>query len=225
MKTIAYWITHGVVHFIYGAWTLYTWIIYRPKIVYMDKSMKKTLRSQACILIANHTSHNDGSFVPQAMRRVKPYVLVTRKWYDKKCFNWLFRHLRYIPINLADMDNEWMDKSEKVLEKGDSILIFPEGQLSKDGTLGQFFPGFLMLARHTDAPVIPVVINGGYRKFHRQTLTVGTPIEADIHRKGRPSQILSEAAVVCRERMLAMQQEIAGGEKSQKAEEDNREQQ
>lgn len=210
MKTIGYGIVHGLVHLIYGVWTGITWIVYRPRIVYQDKAVKEMMRKKACILIANHTSHNDGSFVPQALCRVKPYVLVTRKWYDKKSIHWLFCHLRYIPINLKDMDNEWMDRSEKILRKGHSILIFPEGQLSKDGTLGQFFPGFLMLARHTDAPVIPMVISGGYRKFRRQRLTIGTPIQADIHRKGRPSQILAEAATQCRETILTMRREITG---------------
>ena len=119
-----------------------------------------------------------------------------------------FSHLRYIPINLKEMDNSWIEKAVELIKKGESVLIFPEGKLSKDGTLGEFHPGFLMLARLTDVPVIPLAISGGYRKFHRQSIAVGSVNTFDVHAKGRPSVVLKEGASSCRQQIEAMLQAV-----------------
>lgn len=207
LKKTGHSILSVVIHIAYKIWTLGTWILYRPKITYEDGADKACLK-QPCILIANHTSHKDGSFVPQALCRCKMYVLVTSKWYDKKMINVFFKNLRYIPINLNEMDNSWIDTARKVMENGYSVLIFPEGKLSKDGKLGEFYPGFLMLSRLTDAPVIPVAVSGGYRKLHRQHILIGRKIDFDVHKAGRPSLIMKEGAEVCRQQMERMLEEI-----------------
>lgn len=66
-------------------------MLYLPKITYEDKAVKQKLR-EPCILIANHTSHNDGSFIPQVFWRSRINVLVTTKWYDKKMLH-TFLHI------------------------------------------------------------------------------------------------------------------------------------
>ncbi len=203
LKKTGHSILSIVIHIAYKIWTLFTWILYRPKITYMEGADRKMLKSP-CILIANHTCHKDGSFVPQALHRIKMHVLVTSKWYDKKTINIFFKNLRYISVNLEEMDNSWIDKAKKVLENGESVLIFPEGKLSKDGTLLEFQPGFLMLARLTDAPVIPIAISGGYRKFHRQNILVGNRVDFDVHKAGRPSVIMKEGAAMYRQKMEDM---------------------
>lgn len=203
LKKTGHSILSVVIHIAYKIWTLFTWIIYRPKITYMEGADRKMLKSP-CILIANHTCHKDGSFVPQALHRIKMHVLVTSKWYDKKTINIFFKNLRYISVNLEEMDNSWIDKAKKVIENGESVLIFPEGKLSKDGTLLEFQPGFLMLARLTDAPVIPIAISGGYRKFHRQHILIGNRVDFDVHKAGRPSVIMKEGAAMYRQKMEDM---------------------
>lgn len=193
----------ALIHAVYFIWNGAVHVLYRPKVTYQDEAVREKLK-RPCILIANHTSHNDGSFVPQVLWRKKIYVLVTTKWYNKKLLRVFFSHLRYIPIDLAEMDNSWLEKAQDVIKRGSSVLIFPEGRLSKDGSLGEFHPGFLMLARFTDVPVIPLAITGGYKKFHRQRITVGSEITFDVHAKGRPSVILKEGARICREQVESM---------------------
>ena len=97
-----------------------------------------------------------------------------------------------------------MDRAVEAIKRGESVLIFPEGKLSKDGKLSEFQPGFLMLARLTDAPVIPLAISGGYRKFHRQSVVVGSVNIFDVHAKGRPSVILREGAASCQRQLEDM---------------------
>ena len=192
-------IVHGIIHFIYFIWSVADLIIFLPKIEYEDEESKRLMNSDTpCILIGNHTSHNDGFFVPQALFKKKMYVLVTNKWYGKKSLNIFFRHLRYIPIDLNTLDTGWLESCKEVMDKGCSVLIFPEGKIEREGYVHEFLPGFLMLAKRTDAPIIPLAITGGYRKFRRQHILVGKKIEYDVKQKGRPSQIFKEGADICK---------------------------
>ena len=197
-------ISTGLIHIVFWCWSLVNRILYRPHVTYDSAEVKKLMKDKPCILIANHTRHADGYVVPPVLKGRKIYVLITAKWYNKKKLNWIFRRLRYIPIDLTVMDNSWMEKAKQKMEEGYSILIFPEGKLSRDGNVDRFLPGFLMLARHTDAQIVPITIRGGYRAFHRQDIRVGNPIAYDAKQKGRPSQIFKTGAELCRNRIIEM---------------------
>lgn len=185
-------------------WGIGNNICYLPKLKWESLETKKTLKEGGNILIANHTSHKDGSFLPHVLGIDKTVVLVTRKWYDKPAINLFFKALNYIPINLEETDTEWEEKAKTALESGMNVLIFPEGKLSEDGTLGEFLPGFLLLARHTGAKVIPIAVSGGYQMFKRQTVKIGNPVDFDATQKGRPSVILKKGAEICKEKIQKM---------------------
>ena len=78
------------------------------------------------------------------------------------------------------------------------------GELSLDGTLQEFLPGFLILARHTGAKVIPLAVSGGYQMFKRETVKIGNPIDFDVSQKGRPSVILKKGAEICKDTIKNM---------------------
>lgn len=189
---------------IFCGWCIWNHICYMPRLIWESKEAKNTLKNGGNILIANHTSHKDGSFLPQVLGIDKTAVLVTRKWYDKKGINLFFKALNYIPINLEETDTEWEEKAKTALEKGMNVLIFPEGKLSLDGTLQDFLPGFLILARHTGAKVIPLAVSGGYQMFKRETVKIGNPIDFDASQKGRPSVILKKGAEICKDTIKNM---------------------
>ncbi len=78
----------------------------------------------------------------------------------------------------------------RALDRGYSVLIFPEGHRSAEGTLQPFRSGIGLLAQQAEADVLPValvgfdeVLRSGKRWFHsgRITVRVGTPIPYDPH--------------------------------------------
>lgn len=128
--------------------------------------------------------------------KYKPYTYIARDWYEKKFAKPFFDALDYIPLDRKDLDTSWLDMGIEKINKGYSILIFPEGKTSK-GAMNEFKPGFLYLAKRTDIPVIPMCVIGKYKTFRRQTLVIGEPIKMDLKEKGRPSLILKKYSDVC----------------------------
>ena len=47
-----------------------------------------------------------------------------------------------------------------VLKAGGRVLIFPEGTRTRDGEMGPFLPGMLVLVRRTGAAVVPMAVEG-----------------------------------------------------------------
>jgi len=76
-----------------------------------------------------------------------------------------------------------------LIEKGFSLLIFPEGTRSKSSHMGEFKKGSLRLASKPGVPVIPVTINGTYRVFEdygyiKNGIVVDVIIHPAIETKG-----------------------------------------
>ncbi len=72
----------------------------------------------------------------------------------------------------------------ELLQKGRSVLIFPEGKRTQDGKLGIVRPGVAFLLHHTNTTVVPVSISGTHnvssltflRRKHTIIIRFGKPI-------------------------------------------------
>ena len=88
----------------------------------------------------------------------------------------------------------------EAIDRGYNILIFPEGELTRDGSMQKFKSGTGLLADGLEAPVVPVAIHGlyelrasgqrGYTKPGSVTVEFGRPIPFD-HR-GSADELTSE---------------------------------
>jgi long-chain acyl-CoA synthetase len=87
----------------------------------------------------------------------------------------------------------------QAMDRGWSILIFPEGRETKDGQMQPFMAGTGLLAAQLNAPVVPIKLNGLFElKQQRQffarpgtvTVTFGEPIESSASQT--PAQITRE---------------------------------
>lgn len=121
------------------------------------------------LLAANHTSHLDTPAVLAALP-VRPRfqvavaaaagVLAERgafsRWFASFAFN-------AFPFSQTDSIRATLDYSSWLLDKGWSILIYPEGRRSENGTMGPFKPGVGFMAVSLGVPVVPVHIEGAHR--------------------------------------------------------------
>lgn len=198
------------VRFLYILSVAYLWIRYHPKVIYTDKKKtREAIKRFPCIFISNHTSHNDGFFVPRMLKKYKVFTFVAKDWYEKKFAHPFFECLDYIPMDRVDLDTKWLADGIDKIKEGHPILIFPEGKTSKT-VMNEFKPGFLYLSKRTGAPVIPMCIIGKYKFLKRQKLVIGTPIDMNLKEKGRPSEVLHKYSLVCRDEVQRLLNEYGG---------------
>ena len=75
---------------------------------------------------------------------------------------WGMASAGYIPVDRASHKSgrEALQRITRVLEKGVSVLLFPEGTRSPDGKIQSFKMGAFKLALDNKVEILPVVIDG-----------------------------------------------------------------
>lgn len=172
------------------------YFLFRPKIIWENKSLKKALKGRPLVFVANHTSHFDGALAGAVLGRYKPYVLVVKRWYEKKAVGTMIKWCRCMPIDLSGADAEWYMKAEGLLKNGGSMIIFPEGGIAREGKMQQFKPGAALLSASTGAAIVPCAIYGEYKMVFgkRQKVYIGDPIESDCPADMRHSKYAKQLA-------------------------------
>ncbi len=111
------------------------------------------------IIAANHRSFID-PFVIGIMMRRPIYFVAKRELFERRFFGWLLNNLGAFPINRGAADEDAMATARMLLERGEGVLIFPEGTRVRPGPIGSARRGVGRLALETGVPVIPLSILG-----------------------------------------------------------------
>jgi len=92
-------------------------------------------------------------------------------------FNWPFygklaKLYGNIPIDRKSVQNsiKSLQVAKEVLEGSNSMVIFPEGSRTTDGTLGRFKKMPFQLAKDANVGIIPVGMSGVYRLNRKNSL-------------------------------------------------------
>jgi 1-acyl-sn-glycerol-3-phosphate acyltransferase len=109
-----------------------------------------------CIIIANHQSHIDLLYMLMLSPKI---ITLTNQWVWKSPFyGRVIRYADFLPV--VDGIEQHVDKLEKVIADGYSILIFPEGTRSEDCSIGRFHKGAFYLANKLNLDIVPVLLHG-----------------------------------------------------------------
>ena len=122
--------------------------------------VKNIPASGGVLLLGNHVSWIDWAIVLMAVPREVKFVMdktIYNKWYIK----WLFKMYNAIPISNASSKTT-IQTIAKELDAGHIVVLFPEGNITRNGHLGEFKRGFEKVLELTssDIKVIPFYIRG-----------------------------------------------------------------
>lgn len=113
------------------------------------------------IIVANHQSLLDILAVCAALP-LNFKFLAKRELFYIPLMGWAMASAGYVPVDRASHKSgrEAMRRITRVLAKGVSVLLFPEGTRSPDGKIQVFKAGAFKLAQDNKAEILPIVIDG-----------------------------------------------------------------
>jgi acyl-[acyl-carrier-protein]-phospholipid O-acyltransferase/long-chain-fatty-acid--[acyl-carrier-protein] ligase len=115
-------------------------------------------RDGAILFLGNHISWIDWMIMQFPIQRRVSFMM-ERNIYHWRFFNKLFRLGNAIPLSIKASKDAFLQARERVAQ-GKCVVIFPEGQISYSGEMGEFYRGFELIAGKSEGVIIPYYIDG-----------------------------------------------------------------
>jgi 1-acyl-sn-glycerol-3-phosphate acyltransferase len=133
------------------------------------------------ILAGNHTGYLDSLILVAASPKMM-WFLMARSVYDWPLIGRMLRLLpNILPIN-QQSPRSALNSATQLLNDGESLVIFPEGKLTRDGKMNPFKRGVLRIQEQSQRPIIPFTIKGGFKAWGwGRTLPTFSPITLIVH--------------------------------------------
>jgi 1-acyl-sn-glycerol-3-phosphate acyltransferase len=177
--------------------TPYLLIVHRARAIATDH----VPAAGPAIIAPNHFSFMDHFFVAVYVRRKVHFMAKSQlfKW----PMQFIYRHGGVFPVRRGYGDEEAFKTAHAVLERGDIVLMYPEGGRSRSGELGEPKRGLGRLALESGAPVVPTAIVGTQKarnwkrlSFPKVTVLYGDPVRFEKVENPTPEQQQAAAQLV-----------------------------
>jgi len=122
----------------------------------------------AAILVCNHVSYVDAVLLMAASPRPIRFIM-DQRIFAAPLLGALFRLGKAIPIAPQKDDPVAYEaafaQARRVLDGGDLLCIFPEGGITRDGSLGEFKGGIMKILQTHPVPVVPLALHNLWGSF------------------------------------------------------------
>ena len=148
-----------------GMWKVFLKTFYRVKVI-----NENYIPEGKAILVGNHTNLLDGPLVMMSTKR-ELYFLVKKELHEGK-LGFIYKRINTIPVNRGGDTTGAKRITNKKLEEGNKVVIFPEGTINKTKeVIMKFKKGAVHFAFDNNCPIVPFVIKGKYKIF-RKSVTI-----------------------------------------------------
>jgi 1-acyl-sn-glycerol-3-phosphate acyltransferase len=160
-----------------------------------------------CFFMVNHVNVFDPFFlycvIPQFVRGWE-----LESHFKIPAYGWLMKRFGNVPVpdvrRPSDLKRMWR-LTQDAIDRGTSLIIFPEARRTRDGHLGEFQDGGFRVAQQLGIPIVPVSLVGSFQ-HHRTGHWMLWPatVIVHIHRTIVTSGLTKEDVPTLRERVREM---------------------
>ncbi|MFT3990951.1 MAG: MFS transporter [Luteolibacter sp.] len=130
--------------------------VYRIRVVHAERIPA----TGGALLLPNHVTFADAFFIASASPRPVRFVM-DEAFIASPVIRKVTRLFNTVTIR-RDNPREAIKTAIEALKNGDLVCLFPEGQLTRTGTLSELRRGFELIARKSGLPVIPLWVDGSW---------------------------------------------------------------
>lgn len=167
-------------------------VLFFARIKVSTRGLENIPKDLAVIIVANHQGAADIPVVLAGLPICFRFA-IKKELFHVPFFGWYLRQAGYFPIDRKMFRSAYkmVENIVEIIKSGESVLIFPEGTRSFDGTLGEFKRGSLLAALKSGASILPLAISGSYQILPRGS-KLFKPAEVKLS-AGKPIYIKTEA--------------------------------
>jgi len=140
-----------------------TWVLVNTLYRVRVDGLKNVPDEGAALVVCNHVSFMDPLILMASVRRPMRFVMYY-KIYDIPVLRFVFRTAKAIPIAGRQEDAALMERAfelvDEALANGEVVCLFPEGGITRDGSIQNFRPGVDRILARRPVPVVPLALRG-----------------------------------------------------------------
>ncbi len=142
----------------------------------------------AFVLAPVHRSYPDTPIASCVTRRRMMYMGKDTMWKNRQ-LGWVISALGAFPVTRGTADREALRRAIEVLDRGEPLVLFPEGERKQGPTVQPLFDGAVFIAIKAGVPIVPVGIGGSERVMPKKAkfvyprkvhVEIGPPIPAPV---------------------------------------------
>jgi len=146
----------------------------------------------AFVLAPVHRSYPDTFLAGAVTRRRLRFMGKDTMWNNRQ-FGWILSTFGAFPVTRGTADREALRRAIEVLEAGEPLVLFPEGERKQGPVVQPLFDGAVYIAIKAGVPIVPVGIGGSERVMPKKAkfiyprkvhIEIGPPIPAPVAPEG-----------------------------------------
>ncbi len=138
--------------------SLLTVPILKSRYKFRVKGLENLPQQGGVLLLGNHVSWIDWLVLQLVLPRAITFVM-HKDYYELWYVRWFFKLFKAIPIASGSSRNA-ISSIKQRLDRGEVVVLFPEGHISYNGELGEFARGYELSIRGSDHPIVPFYLKG-----------------------------------------------------------------
>jgi 1-acyl-sn-glycerol-3-phosphate acyltransferase len=128
------------------------------------------------LMFANHPSAFDMFLIAACIPR-KVHFMAKAELFENKFLGAALRAIGAFPVHRGKGDAGSVKSALALLERGEVVGIFPEGTRTRARNRDRKKGGAALIAYHSNAPILPVAVEGRYHIFKRMRVIYGKPFQ------------------------------------------------